>query len=85
MKDYYSEYNSLKKMVKRLKRNIEDLNEYVKLNIYIDRKTVINLIQEIILLIIDKKKLKGIMYKNSSYLSEFSKDSNSIEIIEVRE
>ncbi len=44
MKDFYFKYNSLKKIIKRLKRDIEDLNEYVELDECVDRKTVIDLI-----------------------------------------
>src|SRR6266540_6856249 len=80
MKDYHSKYNSLKKMVKRLERDVEDLND-----VYVDRKTVVKLIQEIVLSIINKKRSKGAVYKDSSYLSESFKDSNSVEIIEIRE
>jgi len=67
-----------------LKRDVKDLNKYVELlDKCIDKETVVNLIQEIVLSIIDKKELKG--YKGSSYSFASSEDSNSVEIIEVRE
>ncbi len=73
-------------MVKRLKRDIEDLNEYIELlDECVDRKTVVDLIQEIVLSIIDKKGLKGTMYKDSFYSSKSFENSNSVKIIEVRE
>jgi hypothetical protein len=59
------------------------LNKYVELDAYIDRKTVVDLIQEIVSSIIDKKGLKGC--KGSSYLSKSSEDSDLVEIIEIRE
>ncbi|RIA79738.1 hypothetical protein C1645_745716 [Glomus cerebriforme] len=81
LEDYHSKYNSLKKTVKRLERDVEDLNGCVKLlDKYVDRKTVINLIQEIVSLIIDKKGLKGC--KSFSYSSESSEDSDLVKIIE---
>src|SRR6266498_5334730 len=73
--NYHSEYNSLKKMVKRLEKDVKFLEtEY--LDECIDRKTVVDLIHEIVPSLIGKKD------KDSSYLSESSKDSDSVEIIE---
>src|SRR6266542_2114231 len=80
MKDYHFEYNSLKKTEKKLERDVEDLND-----VYVDREIMVNLIQEIVLLIINKKRSKGAVHKDSSYLSKSFKDSNSVEIIEIRE
>ena len=73
--NYHSEYNSLKKMVKRLEKDVKFLEtEY--LDECIDRETVVNLIYEIVPSLIGKKD------KDSSYSSESSEDSDSVEIIE---
>ncbi len=75
LEDYHFKYIK----VNLLKVELEDLDEYV------DRKTVVNLIQEIVLSLIGKKGLKGAMYKAlycSFYSSESSEDSDSDEIIE---
>ncbi|CAG8570854.1 1966_t:CDS:1 [Gigaspora margarita] len=72
--DYYSEYNSLKKMVKRLEREIENLDKCV------DRDTIVDLIYEIVFLSLINKR-KG---KDSSYLSDSAEESESVEIIEIR-
>ena len=85
MNDYHFKYKKLKRRVNLLKAKIEDLNEYVKLDACIDRETMVNLIQEIVSLIIDKKKPKDVVYKGFFYLSKSSKNSDSIEIIEIRE
>src|SRR6266542_15878 len=77
--NYHSEYNSLKKTVKRLEKNVKFLEtEY--LDECIDRKTVVDLIQEIVPSLIGKKGPKGAVYKVSCYsfyLSESSEDSDS--------
>src|SRR6266496_6639361 len=56
LEDYHSQHNTLERRVKRLEKDVkfleiklEDLNECV------DRKTLINLIQEIVSLLIGKK------------------------------
>src|SRR6266498_4922422 len=74
LEDYHFEYVKLKRKVNLLEAELEDLDECV------DRETVIDLIQEIVPSLIGKKGQKG--YKDSSYLSESSKDSDSDEIIE---
>src|SRR6266542_4881242 len=72
--NYHSEYNSLKKTVKRLEKDVKFLEtEY--LDKCVDRETVVDLIHEIVPLLIGKKD------KDSSYSSESSKDSDSVEII----
>jgi translation initiation factor 2B subunit (eIF-2B alpha/beta/delta family) len=53
LEDYHSEYISLKRMVKRLERDIKSLE--TELDECVDRETVIDLIQEIVPLIISKK------------------------------
>ena len=50
-----------------------------------DRETVVDLIQEIVLSIIAKKRPKGTVHKGSSYLSESSKESDSVKTIVIRE
>ncbi len=54
--DYHFQYNSLKKLVKRLERDVKSLETKLEnLNKYINRKTVVDLIYEIVSLIISKK------------------------------
>ena len=66
-------------MVKRLKRNMGSLKiELDNLNKYVDRKTVVDLIQEIVLLLIGKK---GKASCCSFYSSKSSEDSDSVKII----
>jgi hypothetical protein len=72
--NYHSEYNSFKKTVKRLEKDVKFLEtEY--LNECVDRETVVDLIHEIVPSLIGKKD------KDSSYSSESSEDSDSVEII----
>src|SRR3954453_10637600 len=49
LEEYHSQYNILERRVKRLKRDVNDLDECV------DRKTVVDLIHEIIPSLIGKK------------------------------
>ena len=80
MDNYYSEY---KKSVKRLKRDMGSLKIELKdLDECVNRKTVVDLIHEIVLSLIGKK---GKASCCSFYSSESSEDSDSGEIIEVRE
>src|ERR1043166_4926272 len=86
LEDYHSQYNTLEKRVKRLERNVKFLEtELEDLDEYVDSETVVNLIHEIVPLLIGKKGPKGTVHKGFSYSSESSKDSDSVEIIEVRE
>ena len=82
--NYHSEYNSLKKTVKRLEKDVKFLEtEY--LDECVDRETVVDLIQEIVPSLIGKKGPKGAVYKAlccSFYLSDSSKESDLVEIIE---
>src|SRR4051795_664124 len=62
LEDYHSQHNTLEKRVKRLERNVrsletelEDLNERVELDECEDKEIVVDLIQEIVSSIIDKK------------------------------
>ena len=57
-----------------MEAELDDLNECV------DRKTVVDLIHEIVPSLIDKKGRKG-----SSYSSDSSEESDLVEVIEVRE
>ncbi|RIA93703.1 hypothetical protein C1645_803884 [Glomus cerebriforme] len=73
LENYHFENIKLKRRVNSLEAKIEDLDECV------DREAVIDLIHEIVPSLIGKKD------KDFSYSSESSKDSDSVEIIEVRE
>ena len=76
--NYYSEYKTL---VKRLERDVRSVKSELKdLDECVDRKTVVDLIQEIVPLLIGKKGLKGC--KGSSYSSDSSEESDLVEIIE---
>src|SRR6266540_2731884 len=86
LEDYHSQHNTLEKKVKRLEKDVKSLEtELEDLDECVDRETLIDLIQEIVLSLIGKKGLKGAVHKASYcsfYLSEFSEDSDSDEIIE---
>ena len=72
--DYYFQYNTLEKRVKRLERDVGCLNiELDDLDECVDKEAVVDLIHEIVPLLIGKK---------DKALSESSKDSDSKEIIE---
>ncbi|KAF0525718.1 hypothetical protein F8M41_014356 [Gigaspora margarita] len=77
--NYHSEYNSLKKAVKRLERDVgtqkielDDLDECV------DRETVVDLIHEIISSLINEKD------KSSSDSSDSSEEFDSVETVRKR-
>ena len=74
LEDYHFEYVKLKRKVNLLEAELEDLDKCI------DRKTVLNLIHEIIPSLIGKKGPKG--YKSSFYLSDSSEESDLVEIIE---
>ena len=79
LEDYYSQHNTFEKRIKRLERDVKSLEiELEDLDECVDRETVVDLIQEIVSLIIDKKGPKGTVHKDSSYSSESSKDSDSV-------
>ena len=80
--DHNFEYIKLKRKVNLLEAEVEDLNEYVEQDECVDRKTVVDLIHEIVPSLIGKK---GKASCCSFYSSESSEDSDSGEIIEVRE
>src|SRR5436309_8798069 len=48
LEDYHFEYIKLKRKVNLLKAEVEDLNEYVEQDECVDRKTVVDLIHEIV-------------------------------------
>src|SRR6266498_125846 len=73
LEDYHFKYVKLKRKVNLLEAELEDLDECV------DRKTVVDLIQEIVPSLIGKK---GKASCCSFYSSESSEDSDSDEIIE---
>src|SRR6266540_609721 len=73
LEDYHFKYVKFKKKINLLEAELKDLDECV------DRKTVLDLIHEIVPSLIGKKGPKGC--KSSSYLSESSEDSDSDEII----
>ncbi|RGB36906.1 hypothetical protein C1646_757499 [Rhizophagus diaphanus] len=76
-KDCHPQYNTLEKRVKRLEKDIRSLKiELEDLDECVDRETVVNLIHKIVPILINKKS------KGSAYLSESSKNSDSVEIIE---
>ncbi|GES78023.1 hypothetical protein GLOIN_2v1765706 [Rhizophagus clarus] len=80
LKDYHSQYNTLKKRVKKLERDVHSFKvELEDLDESVDRETVVDLIYKIVLILINEKS------KGSAYLSESSEDSDSVEIIEVKE
>ncbi|PKC03977.1 hypothetical protein RhiirA5_422940 [Rhizophagus irregularis] len=86
LEDYHSQYNTLEKRVKKLERSVKSLEtELEDLDECVDSKTVVDLIHEIVLSLIGKKGPKGAVHKGFSYSSESSEDSDSVEIIEVRE
>ena len=74
MEDYHSQHNILERRVKRLEKDVKSLKTKLEdLDEYVNRKTLIDLIQEIVLLLIGKK---------GKTLFEFFEDSDSNEIIE---
>ena len=74
LEDYHFQYNTLEKRVKRLERNVKFLEtETEDLDECVDRETVVELIQEIVPSIIDKKG-KG-----------SSEESDSVKTIVIRE
>src|ERR1043165_7867720 len=80
LEDYHFQYNTLEKRVKRLERDVKSLEtELEVLNECVDRKTLVDIIHEIVPLMIDKKD------KSFSYLPEFSEKSDSVKTIVIRE
>ena len=74
LEDYHFQYNTLEKRVKRLERDVKSLEtELENLDECVDRETVVDLIQEIVPSIIDKKG-KG-----------SSEESDSVKTIVIRE
>src|SRR5687767_7092390 len=76
LEDYHSQHNTLERRVKRLEKDMGSLKIELKdLDECVDRKTVVDLIQEIVPSL-NIKKCKGFPYS-----SESSEDSDSVEII----
>ena len=81
LEDYHSQHNTLERRVKGLERYVRFLEtELEDLDECVDRETVVDLIQEIVLSLIGKKGPKGC--KGLSYSTESSEESDSVEIIE---
>ena len=80
LEDYHFQYNTLERRVKRLEKDVKSLEtELENLDECVDRETLVDLIQKIVLLLIAKKG------KGSSYLSESSEESDSVKTIVIRE
>ena len=80
IEDYHFQHNILEKRVKRLERDVKPLEiELEVLDECVDRETVVDLIQEIVPSIIDKKG------KSFSYLPESFEESDSVKTIMIRE
>jgi hypothetical protein len=78
--DYHSEYISLKRTVKRLERDVKCLEREIEdLDECVDKDTVVDLIHEIVPSLINEKG------RSSSYSSETSEESDSVETYVVRE
>jgi hypothetical protein len=69
LEEYHSQHNTLERRVKRLERDVKALDDCA------DTDTVVDLIQEIVLLLVREKSL--IKNNPSSYSSEYSKESDS--------
>ena len=82
LEDYHFEYIKLKRKVNLLEAEVEDLNEYVEQDECVDRKTVVDLIHEIVPSLIGKK---GKASCCSFYSSDSSEESDLVEIVKVRE
>ena len=87
LEDYNFEYIKLKRKVNLLEAEVEDLNEYVveDLDECVDRETVVDIIHEIVPSLIGKKGSRGAVHRgSSSYSSESSEGSDSVETIVIR-
>ncbi|PKC16717.1 hypothetical protein RhiirA5_406657 [Rhizophagus irregularis] len=75
LEEYHSQYNTLERRVKRLERDVKDLDECV------DRETVVDLIQKIVLSLVREKSL----IKNNPFSSssDYSSDSDIDEIVKM--
>ena len=80
LEDYYSQYNTLERRVKRLERDVKSLEtELENLDECVDRETVVAIIHEIVPSLINEKS------KGSAYSSESSEESDSVKTIVIRE
>jgi hypothetical protein len=75
LEEYHSQHNTLERRVKRLERDVKDLDECV------DRETMVDLIQKIVPSLVRKKSL--IKNNPSSSSSDYSSDSDIDEIVKM--
>jgi hypothetical protein len=75
LEEYHSQHNTLERRVKRLERDVKDLDECV------DRETVVDLIQKIVPSLVREKSL--IKNNPSSSSSDYSSDSDIDEIVKM--
>jgi hypothetical protein len=75
LEEYHSQHNTLKRRVKRLERDVKDLDECV------NRETVVDLIQKIVPSLVREKSL--IKNNPSSSSSDYSSDSDIDEIVKM--
>ncbi|CAG8833598.1 26921_t:CDS:2, partial [Gigaspora margarita] len=77
--NYYFEYNSLKKMIKKLKRDVGTQKiELEYLDECVDRDTVVNLIYEIVFSLINEKGKSSSYSFNSSNLVEMKREQKAV-------
>jgi hypothetical protein len=75
LEEYHFQHNTLERRVKRLERDVKDLDECV------DRETMVDLIQKIVPSLVRKKSL--IKNNPSSSSSDYSSDSDIDEIVKM--
>src|SRR5581483_3489507 len=80
LEDYHSQHNTLEKRVKRLEKDVKSLEtELEVLDECVNRKTLVDIIHEIVLSLIGKKG------KGFSYSSESSEESDLVKTFVIRE
>ncbi|RIA82499.1 hypothetical protein C1645_743736 [Glomus cerebriforme] len=80
LEDYHFQHNTLEKRVKRLEKDVKFLEtELEDLNECVDRKTLVDIIHEIVPSLIGKKG------KSFFYSSESSKESDLVDTYVIRE
>ncbi|RGB24686.1 hypothetical protein C1646_772744 [Rhizophagus diaphanus] len=75
LEEYYFQHNTLERRVKRLERDVKDLDKCV------DRETVVDLIQKIVPLLVREKSL--IKNNPSSSSSDYSSNSDIDDIVKM--
>ncbi|PKK58480.1 hypothetical protein RhiirC2_796227 [Rhizophagus irregularis] len=84
LEDYHSQHSTLERRVKRLERDVKSLEtELGDQDECVDRETVVDLIHEIVPVLISEKGQKK--NKDFIYTSKSSEESDSVEIIDVRD